>query len=492
MKRLLLPILVALVGIAVAFPKQRAEGLAILEKATRSLPIPDLPKLPTFVPLPDLKSITEKFQKDTKAAGYPGAANLTLTVTRDLLQNSRPWTFTDGSELNAVLVAADAKTAQFRVPQGVGQVKIDLLAPPDREKILSLVKSEGIKGVAGLPIRLKTHRWPQVWRESPEVGLAQVAGTNLWRSRHFEITNTAGIKREALESITLICESVDGALNALPLPLPLNWGRDPGELRKIEIKEHSDDPDAGNRTGYWDGRTGIVHIYARSLLEPDLQLVVFEFNKPEKVQKYDVIVHEVTHQSMAGLLYMGIPAWVPEGIAEYMAATQFAPAFYQFTNTHVSIRHHIDKGLLGDRIVKDRKRHFTHLRDLMDRDIFAWNAFAKTDEIASFLQYHESLILIDYFFHRDHPDGVHFRRYLESILSGVSEPDARSTHLLRGRSYEQIEKEIASLWKPIGFTINFQSRSELRPEDVTIDRAAEEIKRTIAARRAAEASAKGE
>jgi hypothetical protein len=136
--------------------------------------------------------------------------------------------------------------------------------------------------------------------------------------------------------------------------------------------------------------------------------------------------------------------------------------------------------------------HFTHLRDLMDRDIFAWNAFAETDEIASFLQYHESLILIDYFFHRDHPDGVHFRRYLESVLSGVPEPDARSIHLLRGRSYEQIEKEIATLWKPLGFTINFQDRSELRPDDVTIDWAAEEIKRTIAARRAAEASAKGE
>ncbi len=53
------------------------------------------------------------------------------------------------------------------------------------------------------------------------------------------------------------------------------------------------------------------------------------------MQKYDVIVHEVTHQSTAGLIYMGVPAWVPEGLAEYMAATQFAPGFYDFENTHV-------------------------------------------------------------------------------------------------------------------------------------------------------------
>jgi hypothetical protein len=479
MKRLLL-VIVILLGAAFAFPEYRAKGLALVEKATRSLPIPDLPD---FASLPDLKSIASRFEKTDKEDGYPGAANFPLN--RDLRQNSRAWTFTDGSELNAVLVAADTKTAQFRVPQGVGQVKVDLLAPPDREKIQSLVRSEGINGVAGLPISLKTHRWPHDWRESPEVTLEQVGDTDLWRSRHFEITNTAEIKREALEAITLICESVDGALSALPLPLPINWGRDPGERRKIQIKDHSDDNGSKNLAGYWDGRTGIVHIYANALLEPDLQLVVFEFNKPEKVQKYDVIVHEVTHQSMAALLYMGVPAWVPEGIAEYMSATQFAPAFYQFTNTHVSIRHHLDKRLLGDRIVKNRKMHFTHLRDLMGRDIFAWNAFGERDDVTSFLQYHESLILIDYFFHRDHPDGIHFRRYLESILSGVPEPEARNRHLMRGRSYEHIEREIVSLWKPLGFSITYQSRSELKPGDVTIDWAAEEIKRTIAARRAA-------
>ena len=486
MKRLLLVIGVLAIC-AYFFPAQRSKVLGLVRNGVRSLP--SLPSLPDIPGLPDLSSITKKL-KSSSPGGYPGAEN--FPMTRELRQNSRRWTFKDGSELDAVLVAADVKTAQLRVPQGVGQVEIKLLAEKDREEIQSWVQSEGINGVAGLPIRLKTHRWPQDWRESPDVALEQISDSNRWRSKHFEITNTAGIKREALESITLICESVDGALSALPLPLPINWGRDPGELRKIVIKDHAEEGDMENRAGYWDGRTGIVHIFTAGLIEPDLQLVVFEFNKPEKVQKYDVIVHEVTHQSMAALMYLGVPAWVPEGIAEYMAATQFAPAFYQFTNTHVSIRHHIHKQLLGDRIVKERKMHFTHLDQLMSRDILEWNRFGDIGDDTGFLQYHESLILIDYFFHRDHPDGVHFRRYLESVLSGVPEPEARKIHLLRGRSYQQIEQEITSLWKPLGFTIQFQGKSEIRPDDFTVDWAAEEVKRTIAARRAAGASDRGE
>jgi hypothetical protein len=115
MKRLLLLILAAMLGVALAFPKQRAELVLGLKKVARFLP--PLPALPKFASLPDLKSNTGKFQKSEKADGCPGAENFPLT--RDLCQNSRPWTFTDGSELNAVLVADDAKTAQFHVPQGV-------------------------------------------------------------------------------------------------------------------------------------------------------------------------------------------------------------------------------------------------------------------------------------------------------------------------------------------------------------------------------------
>ncbi len=400
--------------------------------------------------------------------------------------SSRTWTFADGSQMEAVLVAADVNSAQFRLieQQGVGQIKLNLLADGDRDRIQSWVRSDGVDGVAGLPLRVKTHGWPREWREDEKVALERVGDSNRWRSEHFDITNEAGINRESLEAITMICEAVDGALNALPLPLPINWGRERGDRRRIIIENSELSPHAVTTAGYWDGRTGIVHILSDFLIEPDRQLVVFEFDKPEKLQKYDVIVHEVTHQSMGALMYLGVPSWVPEGIAEYMAATQFAPGFYHFDNTHVSIRHHINKRLLGDRIVKDRRMNLVHLEKLMNRDLREWNLIVDSGDIAGLLQYNESLLLIDYFFHRDHPDGAHFRRYLECVLSGVSELEARERHLMRGRSYQEIEREIAELWRPLGFTVTFNDRGELRVGDVTINWDAEEVKRAIASRRA--------
>lgn len=409
-----------------------------------------------------------------------------LPKPRNLSGNGSRWTFADGTQMDAVLVAADIERAQFRVleSQGVGQLNLDLLSEQDRGRIQDWVRSEGTNGVAGYPLRLKTHPWPQQWREQRSVALERIGDSNRWKSKHFEITNAAGVEQEALESITLICESVDGALSALPLPLPVNWGRPNDDVRKIIIERGGSFEGMEGAAGFWEARTGNVHVNADSLLERDRHLIVFEFDKPEKVQKYDVIVHEVVHQSTAALLFLGAPAWVTEGLAEYLSATQFAPAYYEFTNTHVAVRHHINKGLLGERIPKERRMNITRLEAMMNRSISDWNRLLASGDVSGALQYSEALLLMDYFFHRDHPDGVHFRRYLESVLSGVPEKEAHARHLLRGRSYEKIEAEMHKLWKPLGFAIRYGERGELLAGDVEIDWDAEEVKRTIASRRA--------
>lgn len=430
----------------------------------------------------------EKLRNPFGSEGAPVAAptDVALPTNGDALDGSRTWTFADGSELDAVLFAANSTSAQLRVSEslGVGEVALENFAEEDQIRILSWVRSQGKDGTAGFPLDLKTHRWPRNWKMEESRNLQRVGDTETWRSENFEIANEAGVNQEALESITRICESVDGALKSLPLPLPVNWGRPSGETRRIVIEGEAPPEAPEGAAGYWNGQTGVVHIFSEHLIEPDLQLVVFEFDKPKKVQKYDSIVHEVTHQSTAALIYLDVPAWVPEGLAEYMSASQYAPAAYQFTNTHVLVRHHINKLLLGDRIAKDRKMHLAHLEKLMNRDIVEWNGIVGSDPVAGAIQYNESLLLLDYFCHRDHPEGIHFRRYLEGVLSGVPEPEARERHLLRGRSYRELEQEMTSLWQPLGLTLNFQERGELKAGDVTIDWAAEETRRAIASRRA--------
>lgn len=463
MKRLAV-IFLLLWGCALGVPKSRNAILSYAGISLEDISLPDFE-------IPFLSGLGEKLKS---SAGLVSVGS------------QKKWTLADGKEVEAVLVAADTDNVQLRIVnlQGVYQAPLRLLSEADREHVQSLVASQGNEGVLGRPLNLKTHPWPNQWRGERDVPLERIGETNRWRSENFEITDTADLNLKAMESIVSICESVDGALNALPLPLPVNWGRPDDELRKILIEPNAPPGGASQLAGYWNPQTGIVHVFADMLLEPDHQLVVFEFNKPEKVQKYDTIVHEVTHQSTAALIHLNVPAWVPEGLAEYLAATQYAPAAYQFTGTHELVEYHVNKSVLGDRIAKDRKMHLAYLKSLMNRDLREWNGIAAQGDEAGRLQYDESLILIDYFFHRDHPEGLHFRRYLECVMSGMSEPEARDIHLLRGRTYKEIEQKLINTWTPLGLTIDFRERGEFLAGDVEIDWAAEDVKKTIAAKRA--------
>ncbi len=465
MKRLAVIFLI-LWGCALGVPKFRNAIFSYAGISLEDIPLPE-------IKIPFLSDLGGKLKKSVETVSV-GA--------------QKKWTLADGKEVDAVLVSADSENVQLRIVnlQGVYQAPLRLLSEADREHVQSVVRSKGKDGVLGRPLNLKTNSWPEQWKGAREVPLERIGETNRWKSENFEITDTAGLNLKAMESIVSICESVDGALNALPLPLPVNWGRPEDEMRKILIEPEAPPGGMSQLAGYWDPQTGIVHVFADLLLEPDHQLVVFEFNKPEKVQKYDTIVHEVTHQSTAALLHLGVPAWVPEGLAEYMAATQYAPAAYQFTNTHELVEYHINKSVLGDRIVKDRRMHLTFLKTLMNRDIRTWNEVAARGDEAGRLQYDESLILIDYFVHRDHSDGLHFRRYLECVMSGMSEEEAREVHLLRGRTYKEIEQKLIGIWSPLGLTIDFQDEGRFLAGDVAIDWAAEDVKRTIAAKRASE------
>ncbi|MEM6916027.1 MAG: hypothetical protein AAF491_05610 [Verrucomicrobiota bacterium] len=489
MTKPLLLLVVLIFGLAFGHPGMRVRVLALVDGKIPNIELPDfeLPdiELPEFK-LPD--SIPNPLESD-KLSGLMKKSSALTGPVGDLREIPREWTFADGSQLDAVILAADSKNAQIRVlkTQGVAQVKLDVFAEEDRALIDRWVTAHAPESIAGYPIPLKNHEWPRLWRGEEEIEIQRIGDTNRWRSEHFEITNESGINEESLSAIVRVCESVDGALRSLPIPLPVNWGRPTDEKRQIIIQRSDAVAEAMNFAGYWDALTGKVHIMSDHLVEPDTQWVVFEFDKPEKVQKYDVIVHEVTHQSTAALMYLGVPAWVPEGLAEYLSATQYAPAAYQFTNTHVTLRHHINKSVSGDRIVKDRRMNLVHLEKMMNRSFDEWNLINRNDSIAGELQYNLALLLTDYFIHHDDRDGYYFRRYIEGILSGVPEPESRERHLLRGRSYAEIEQAMAKLWEPLGFTMQFQERGTIQEGDFTIDWKAEDLKRTIASQRAMEA-----
>lgn len=415
-----------------------------------------------------------------KAAGVPSG----LVFQEELPNKVETWTGSGGQSMEAVLVSADSERVEFRLPdtQRVHYLDMSALSPKDQEIVRKRMTKWGKAGVLGFPVSLRIDPWPREWRMDGRAELTWNAEREAWGSEHFDLYNEAKVNHETLETLAGICESVDGALKSLPLPL--DWGRPLDARRKIILERQFEGGKKDKLAGLFDGRTGKVHIDTSQLVERGNQLIVFEFDKPGKRQKYDAIVHEVTHQTMVSMLMLDIPAWIPEGIAEYLSAMHYSPGNYQFHTSFSAVRYHINKQVRAEKGIKERKLHLYQMEDFMGRSLNKWNEVVQKDQIAGAMQYHMALLLVDYFFHADGENGEPMRHYLEALLSGAPEEEARRKHLLRGRSYEELEAAVFNRWKPLGFAIDFEGKPRIEKGDFTVDWGAISIMRENAARRA--------
>ena len=70
--------------------------------------------------------------------------------------------------------------------------------------------------------------------------------------------------------------------------------------------------------------------------------------------------------------------------------------------------------------------------------------------------YASASIMAQFYHHWDgEGDGRHMRAYLAALKAGTPEPKARETHLLRGRTIEELEKEIARSWRRADLKLEF-------------------------------------
>lgn len=414
------------------------------------------------------------------AAGVP----VGLVFKEDLPDKVEKWTGHDGAVIEAVLVSADSERVELRIPdtQRVHYLDMELLSPEDQARVKGRVMKWGKGGVLGYPVSLRDDPWPRTWKMKQGAELTWDGEKMAWASEHYYLYNKAKVNQETLKTVADICESVNGAINSLPLPL--DWGRPVNDRREIILEGIFKGAHKGKLAGFFDGRTGKVHIDASQLIESNNQLIVFDFDQPEKRQKYDAIVHEVTHQTMVSMLLLGMPAWVPEGIAEYLSAMHFSPGNYQFHTSYAAVRYHINKRVQAERGFKERKLHLYRMEDFMGRELREWNEVVQKGDAAGVLQYNMALLLVDYFFHADGKNGEPMRHYLEAVLSGVPEKKARTKHLLRGRSYKDLEMAVFNRWRSVGFAIDFESKPRIERADFTVDWGAISIMRQNAANKA--------
>ncbi len=315
--------------------------------------------------------------------------------------------------------------------------------------------------------------WPSGYDGGNQVLLVEIPspnGSKRWQSARYEFTVNGNVPETTVRSLALISESIDGACRAAPLPLM--WGREQDERWKITIwPTRGQYENAGGLPGsggcFFIG-SGEVYISADNLVEEDLAGQVRGFDLAKR-QRYKLLVHELVHQASIGVSLAPVPAWVPEGIAEYFSATQLAPGRFQFRKSHVAVRNHAI-AILGLEGVADLDRYpLWSLEKFMDRRLYEWNRIVeKNPEFHGGLQYLQAVLVVEFFCGADSPEGTRFRSYLESTLTGADPEEAAKAHLLAGRSYSALEAAMTHYWQKRGMVLEFKASPPIPRDKVRI------------------------
>jgi hypothetical protein len=162
----------------------------------------------------------------------------------------------------------------------------------------------------------------------------------------------------------------------------------------------------------------------------------------------DTLIHEITHQMMNHWLSK-IPEWYVEGSAMYVASSKFNMGRFTLPKLGQTVKNleHMREG----------KHSVWHLDYLMNITPVQWaRGFGSNPDGTVSRNYTSAVGLTYYFYHGDDKgDAAHVIAMLKDIAAGKKWKEAQEEHLIRGRSFAQIEKEMAATLRKGNITVEF-------------------------------------
>jgi len=169
----------------------------------------------------------------------------------------------------------------------------------------------------------------------------------------------------------------------------------------------------------------------------------------DQSKRSTTLTHEITHQVMMRWLATPMPTWLSEGIAEFVSSQSYDNGRFKLTSMNRAIAEEITGGGGGDlRMVRAEK-----LMNISSEDWARELASGTGGE-----NYNSASALAYYFLRLDgEGDASNLVEFLKSLTSGNDDAarTAQDKFLLRGRSYEDLEKDIITAWRSEGLKIEF-------------------------------------
>ena len=369
----------------------------------------------------------------------------------------RVWTDSQGRTVKAELLEVDGKSVVLLLPDGRKiPYAIEKLSKVDQ----AFIKKFGLDGKEGesaviIPDNFDD-RWPDYAAAKGAVRIETIEENAaekrfVYESANFRYQSDVALLNTVIGGFAVLFEATHEYCRTLPLSL--NSGIKQNGKYQIILFENKEDyiaaggpPDSG---GVYISEKNIVMV-------PLTSLGVQKFGSGYTLDRdkgNKTLPHEIVHQLTPPPYYEpGSDGWFTEGVAEYVAVTPYRSGSYNVrSNSKAIIAYATAWGIQG----KSGRNLGTTLKigPLKTFMMQPYSSFTSANK-ANF-NYGCSMLLANYFFHMDgEGDAKRIKSFLKAMKAGKKGEEALAI-LLDGRTWEQLQADIAAAYEKEKVTITF-------------------------------------
>jgi hypothetical protein len=381
----------------------------------------------------------------------------------------RLWTDVNGRTLEGELELVTTEQVKVKLKQG-GTVVLPLssLSQADKDFVAQN------KGLADKPANAPTpqtstkplavvnlpagSKWPDrvLLKELPEITVVSeddAKSEYVYQSPHYEFRSPKRLGGAVVKEFARLFEVTYQANCALPLDFKPTPEKGRERFLCMIYETYADYLKAGGVSG-----SGGVYLAGKGFIAVPLQsLGVKFFGKKlvlERGEDNDTLIHEITHQMMNRWLGR-FPTWYVEGSAEFVRMAKYERGNMFFTNPDKLFQE-----FLMARGSDGKSYTMVNLQKLMTMDGKTWAAALVAKGGAG--KNYASAGALTYYFYLcdDKGDGQHMIDFVAAVGRGESHIKAMTQHLLRDRTYAQLQEDVEKGLRRKGMKITWTPGTE--------------------------------
>ncbi|MDF1810713.1 MAG: hypothetical protein P1V20_00805 [Verrucomicrobiales bacterium] len=386
---------------------------------------------------------------------------------------TRVWTSSGGKQIDATILAVDGDTVRLETSRGKFELPLSRLSEADqnyakkwaKKKAEMSAKKEPAKNVAttlGDFDDLTLGEWPQyvvAELENDQIEIVETdeegtKGEFLYRTPHFEFQSPDRLSNSVVREFARIFEASFAFVDQMPIglaPRPSANGYFQTKLymTRESYYENGGVPGSGGMFSFryrGEEMSGKIHVPLPNLgVEYTGTRYIVDHKK-----RSTTLTHEIVHQVMMRWLATPMPVWLSEGLAEVVSSQEYNNGRFKLNSMDRAIVDEVTRG-------RSRDFHMLNLERLMNITNAEWAADLTRNGSNN---YNSASVLTYYFLKLEGAgDGAFLVHFLQDIAASGRDSEivkkAQANHLIRERSYEKLQEDVAAAWRSEGLKIEF-------------------------------------